>query len=149
MKSSLPLAILHAFLALLFLVFAWFQRNDIDPAVYFRPSSIDATLWFLFYTLIAFLLIFVCFRRLPRWLLILSFCACLVEMVVTGPGLYENLFGEQDFTVTQVSMSAEDPRVELTREFLGAVIALAAVLWLIFINRRVHQAPAPTASSAP
>ncbi len=123
MKCSVRLAILHTFAALLFVVFAWFQRNDIDPTVYFRPSSIDATLWFLFYSLIAFLLVFVCFRRIPRWLLVLSLCACLAEMIITGPGLFENLFGTKEFTVTQVSMSAEDPRVELTREFLGAVIA--------------------------
>jgi len=63
--------------------------------------------------------------------LVLAVAACLVELALTGPGLWENLFGERDFTMTQASMNAEDPRVELTREFFGAVIALAgvAVLW--------------------
>jgi hypothetical protein len=53
-------------------------------------------------------------------------------MATTGPGLIQNLFGDDKFTMTQTSMSAEDPRVELTREFFGAVIALLGVvaLWL-------------------
>jgi hypothetical protein len=57
-------------------------------------------------------------------------------MAVTGPGLYENVFGGKDFTMTQASMSAEDPRVELTREFFGAVIALLGVGILLRRERR-------------
>jgi hypothetical protein len=119
----------------LFATFAWLQRNDIDPAVYDKPSSLDAALWLAFYSLIAVLFVTAIFRRIPKWLLILSMLFCLVEMVITGPGLFENLFGEQDFSMAQVSMSAEDPRVELSREFFGAVIALAAVVFL-FVQQR-------------
>jgi hypothetical protein len=57
-------------------------------------------------------------------------------MVRTGPGLYENFFGEKEFTMTQASMSAKDPRVELSREFFGAVIALGGVGFLAWQNRR-------------
>jgi hypothetical protein len=66
-----------------------------------------------------------------KWLLAVAALACLVELATTAPGLWENLFGARDFTLTQASMSADDPRVELTREFGGALIALAgvAVLW--------------------
>ena len=42
-------------------------------------------------------------------------------------GLWEKLFGERVFTMAQASMSSPDPRVELTREFSGALIGLLAV----------------------
>ncbi|NNE92665.1 MAG: hypothetical protein HKN23_13545 [Verrucomicrobiales bacterium] len=116
---------------ILFLLFAWFQRNDIDPEVYYKPSGIDATLWVVFYILIAAVFGVAFFRPAPTWLLSIAVLACLAEMALSGPGLVDNLFGEKDFTVMQQSMTAEDPRVELSREFFGALIALVAitVLW--------------------
>lgn len=136
MRVSPLLASANLLAAILFAVFAWYQRNDIDPAIYDHPSVIDAALWLLFYLLIAILFVVILFRRLPRWLLIIGALACLIEMGRTGPGLYENIFGEKSFTMTQVSMSAEDPRVELSREFFGALIALAGVGFLFFQERR-------------
>ena len=141
MKSHPLLSLVNIALAILFGLFAWLQRNDIDPAIYYHPSVIDATLWFLFYLLIAALFVVILFRPLPRWILILAALACLIEMVRTGPGLYENLFGEDSFTMTQTSMSAEEPRVELSREFFGAVIALAGVGLLSWQNRRPKVDP--------
>lgn len=120
----------------LFGVFAWMQRNDLDPAVYDHPSAIDAALWLAFYLLVALLFVAVSFRRVPGWLLALAAVACLAEMARTGPGLFENVFGEKEFTMTQASMSASDPRVELSREFFGAVIALAGVGAIAWQNRR-------------
>ena len=136
MRVKTPLAILNFALAAIFVLFAWMQRNDIDPAIYDRPSVIDAALWLAFYLLIGVLFVIVTFRRVPRWLLVIAAIACLIEMVRTGPGLYENLVGEKEFTMTQVSMSAEDPRVELSREFFGAVIALAGVGLIAWENRK-------------
>ena len=136
MRVKTPLAVLNFALAAVFVLFAWMQRNDIDPAIYDRPSVIDAALWLAFYLLIAVLFLIVTFRRVPRWLLLIAAIACLIEMVRTGPGLYENVVGEKEFTMTQVSMSAEDPRVELSREFFGAVIALAGVGLIAWQNRR-------------
>ena len=136
MRLSPPFVALHIALAILFSVFAWFQRNDIDPAIYYHPSVIDAAAWLLFYLFIAVLLIVTLFRPLPRWLLIVAALACLVEMGRSGPGLYANFFGDEAFTMTQVSMSAADPRVELSREFFGALIALAGVGWLALQNRK-------------
>lgn len=136
MRVSPLLASANLLAAILFAVFAWYQHNDIDPAIYDHPSVIDAALWLLFYLLIAILFVVILFRRLPRWLLIIAALACLIEMGRTGPGLYENVFGQKSFTMTQVSMSAEDPRVELSREFFGALIALAGVGFLFFQERR-------------
>tara|TARA_R110000850_G_scaffold73969_5_gene162222 strand:+ start:2159 stop:2593 length:435 start_codon:yes stop_codon:yes gene_type:complete len=133
-------AVFNVLAAFLFAVFAWFQRNDIDPAVYYKPSSLDALIWFLFYLLIAGLFLVTLFRGLPNWLLILSALACLAEMIATGPGLIENFFGDAEFNMTQVSMSASDPRVELSREFFGALIALVGVGYLMLQQRRLKNA---------
>lgn len=137
-RTSPVFTAVHIVCAIIFGAFAWLQRNDIDPAIYYKSSSLDATLWFVFYLLIAVLFVVAIFRPLPRWILIVSILACLVEMVMTGPGLVENLFGEREFTMTQVSMSAEDPRVELSREFFGAVIAFAGVLFLFLRNGKTN-----------
>ena len=123
-------------LAVLFIIFAYFQRNDIDPEIYTNPSSLDAALWLLFYLIIGVAFVVLTFRKLPMWYFVLAVIACFVEMAMSGPGLWSNLFGEDQFTMTQVSMSAEDPRVELTREFFGALIALAAVFFQLWQNKR-------------
>ena len=123
--------VVHVLLAAMFFLFAWLQQNDLDPAIYDKPSALDAALWLAFYAVIGALFVVSLFRRVPGLLLLLAAIACVAEMAATGPGLYENVFGGKDFTMTQASMSSEDPRVELTREFFGALIALAgvAVLW--------------------
>ncbi|MEJ6829846.1 MAG: transmembrane 220 family protein [Akkermansiaceae bacterium] len=128
-------------LAILFVLFAYFQRNDIDPEVYTNPSSLDAALWLLFYLIIGIVFVLVSFRKLPMWYFVLAVIACFAEMAISGPGLWNNLFGEEPFTMTQVSMSAEDPRVELTREFFGAVIALVAVAFQFWQSRRKASIP--------
>lgn len=137
MKFSLPIRIITIISGLLFFVFAWFQRNDIDPAVYHKPSSLDAALWLIFYLVIGVLFLVALWRKIPLWLIIVAVLACLVEMIVTGPGLYQNLFGGESFTMTQTSMTAEDPRVELSREFFGAVIALIGVVWIYLLHRKI------------
>jgi hypothetical protein len=128
--------ILNYALAALFFLFAFFQKNDVDPGIYHNPSSLDAALWLLFYALIGLGFILLNFRRLPLWFFALAILACFIEMALSGPGLWDNLFGERPFSMTQTSMSAADPRVELTREFFGAVIALSAVLFQFWQNKR-------------
>ena len=120
----------------IFALFSWLQWNDLDPAIYDHPSLADAISWGLFYALIAALFIFALFRPLPRWVLIVAASWCLIEMGRTAPGLWENLTGEQPFTITQASMTAQDPRVERSREFFGALIALAGVGVIAWESRR-------------
>ena len=131
MNLPAPLKVVNVLAIALFGFFGWLQYNDVDEAIYFNASATDAILWLAFYVLIAVLFGLVLFRPAPRWLLVIGVIACLIEMGRTGPGIWENLTGDKDFTMMQQSMSAEDPRVELSREFFGAVIALAAValLW--------------------
>ena len=119
-----------ALLALMFAAFAAVQINDTNPAVYHRPSMLDAWSWVIFYGFIAALCAVSIFRRIPRALLIVAAVLCLVEMVRTAPGVYENLFAAESFTMTATSMAAARPEVELTREFFGALITLFAVGYL-------------------
>ena len=143
MNLPLPFRIFNGISVLLFAAFAFFQYNDIDPIVYHRASSLDAALWLGFYALIAILFALSLFQKAaPRWLLLAGALACLVEMGRTGWGLWINLFGEEDFTVVQIKMTAEDPRVELTREFFGALIALVGV-GVLWWERRKFAAPLP------
>lgn len=137
--------ILNFFLAALFFLFAAVQYNDVDPGIYHNPSSLDAALWLAFYALIGIGFILLTFRRLPGWFFPVAIVACLIEMSFSGPGLWQNLFGDAPFTMTQVSMSAEDPRVELTREFFGALAALAAVLFQYWQNSK-KKSLAPVAA---
>lgn len=137
MKFLYP--VINVILAILFFFFAWFQRNDIDPKIYSAPSfnnpTLDSFLWFLFYAAIGLAFLIGIKKRLPLWYFVVAFIACFAEMAASGPGLWENIFGDEPATMAQESMSAEDPRVELTREFFGAVIALAGVIYQFKRNK--------------
>ena len=141
--NSSVMKIANFLLAALFVVFAWFQRNDIDPSIYSDPfldnPALDSALWLLFYLIIAVGFVVISFRKLPKWYFIVAIVACFFEMAMSGPGLWENLFGDKPATMAQHSMSAEDPRVELSREFFGAVIALAGVCFQLWQSRRIKK----------
>lgn len=150
MKLSPYFASGHFIAAVLFGIFAWVQVNDIDPAIYHEPSSFDALLWFSFYLLIAILFVVSVFCKVSVAILIVALTSCVFEMVITGPGLFQNIFGEEDFSMTKVSMTAENPRVELTREFFGALIAFAAVFYLLIRRRTAaKQEPQKSSNTAP
>lgn len=131
MRGSLFQRIFNILGVAIFALFTWFQRNDIDPLTYYKASGLDSTLWFLFYLLITVLFVIALFRKVPSWLLIAAALACVIEMAICVPGVIENFTSDKPFNMTQTSMSADDQRVELSREFFGALIALlaVAVLW--------------------
>ena len=127
--------------AAIFAVFSALQWNDLDPAIYDHPSILDAATWGIFYAFVAILFVLVLWRRLPHWLLILAVVFCLIELGRTAPGLWENITGDETFNITQASMSADDPRVELSREFFGALIALFGVAIIALENTRWTRSP--------
>ena len=129
-----PYKIFNLVAAVIFAVFSYLQWNDLDPAIYDNPSIADAATWAIFYALIAILFISVLLRRLPRWVLVLAAVCCLIQMGRTAPGLWDNMTGNDAFNMTQASMSADDPRVEKSREFFGALIALLGVGVIVFQN---------------
>ncbi len=127
----------NALALVVFVAFAGVQANDLDPEVYHKPSVIDAWLWFVFYGFVAFLFLLALARRewLRCGLLVVAVVACGVQMARTAPGVYRNVTGGH-FTMGQEGMSAASPEVELSREFFGAVIALAGVGFLGWQRRR-------------
>ena len=139
--SDMPviLKVFNLVAAVMFAIFSMLQWNDLDPAVYADPSSWDAVAWTVFYAFVAVLFILVSVRRLPRWVLLLGLVLCVIQMGRTAPGLWENLSGDRPFTMTQAGMSADDPRVELSREFFGALIALVGVGIVAFENARAAR----------
>jgi len=127
MKLPLSMRIVNIVGCLMFAVFAWVQHNDHDPGVYHEASGFDAWMWLMFHASIAVLLGLGLFRPISVWLLVLVGAACCLELARTAPGMWENVFGGREFVLTQAGMSAADPRVELSREFLGALIASSVV----------------------
>ena len=142
--NSTQMKIANYLLATLFAFFAWVQRNDIDPSIYSDPfmdnPALDSALWLIFYLIIAVGFVVVSFRKLPKRYFAIAIVACFFEMAMSGPGLWENIFGEKPATMAQNSMSAADPRVELSREFFGALIALAAVFFQLWQSRQLKNA---------
>ena len=65
--------------------------------------------------------------------------SCAAQAAGRERGLWENIFGKQSFTMTGKSMSGTDPRVELSREFFGAVIALTGVTFQWWQNRKLRD----------
>ncbi len=124
------LAALTVAFGIMFAVFSSLQFNDTNPEIYDRPSVLDAWSWAFFYGFIAVLCLASIFRSVPRVLLGVAAAFCLFEMATTVPGLHENLFEAEKFTMAGTSMTAARPEVELTREFFGALIALVGVSFL-------------------
>lgn len=125
--------------AAIFAVFSSLQWNDLDPAIYDNPSIVDAIGWGVFYGFVAVLFVLVVLRRLPRWILVIAVVFCLIQLGRTAPGLWENLIGDEAFDMTQAGMAADDPRIELSREFFGALIALVGVGIIAFENARLAR----------
>ena len=130
---------LTAVLGLVFALFAGFQINDANPEVYHRPSAIDAWSWVTFYGLVALCCLVSIFLRVPRVLLGLAAAFCVFEMVRTAPGLYDNLFQADTFTMAGASMAPSRSEIELSREFFGALIGLAAVAFIWWQATRARR----------
>lgn len=106
-------------LFVLFFVFAVLQLNDPDPF-----------LWVFIYMLTAFLAIVSNYRTLPKVLLWVVLGALLIYSIFYVPALIDwlqienknEIFGE---------MVYDKPYLEGTREFLGLLLAAAAIFYLI------------------
>jgi hypothetical protein len=110
-------------------LFAYLQFNDFDPDVYVDASRVDAWEWAGFYALISLLFLLAVFGKHSRIALAIGALCCLIQMARTVPGVIENLRGD-DFVLTQEQMSPGNTKVELSREFGGALISLAGLAFL-------------------
>ena len=113
------------------------DKTGNEHSTYYKPSVLDAALWAGFYAFVAVLFaLSLSGRIIPRWVLLAGALACFVQMGRTDWGLWDNLFGEKEFTMMGTSMTSADPRVELSREFFGALIALLGVVVLWWQGRK-------------
>ena len=107
-------------LGIVFLSLAVLQLNDPDPM-----------LWIFIYGVVAFLFIVGAFQRLSRELLI----ACVIGLISYSlfylPGLFEWVNEGQSHELVE-SMKAEKSYIEESREFLGLLIAVAGLIFLLF-----------------
>lgn len=109
--------------SLLFLVFALVQLNDADP-----------WLWVSWYVFLALLSVFAAWGRFYRLWVIAGLVLCVLGVARLAPDFMQWM---QDGMPTIVaSMKAENPYIELVREFLGLLISGAALLVLFFKGRR-------------
>lgn len=119
--------VVNIFLALVFILFAIVQLNDSDPAI-----------WFSIYLLTAVLCAASIFRRIPLTLLygfgllILFYAAMHLEFAMEWM-LSEDkseIFGE---------MQEDKYYLEGTREFLGLLIVILALIYLVYQNKELKK----------
>jgi hypothetical protein len=152
-RPSILRTILNALGTVAFAFFAWLQREDDNPDIYVDPSRVDISLWMAFYGMVACLFAAATIRRRPPgWCFLLVALLGIYHLSGTLPGLLENLRGGLD--IAQHSMSPERAEVELSREFFGTLIALAATILIRrqFTNRQpCRETPAgdPTDPNSP
>ncbi len=114
---------LNLFLAVIFVLFALVQLNDPDPLV-----------WFSIYILVAIGLIASVFVRLPIWALYIA-VALLVLFAAFHASYFMRWLTSDNHSELFGEMKKDKYYLEGTREFLGLLIALAAVVHLAIQNR--------------
>jgi hypothetical protein len=102
--------------ALTLIGFAGLQFNDPDPVI-----------WVSFYVLCALIPLLLVFNFYYSPLFLLAVAACLLCLVIAGPGAFEYYrhMGQEPLMQT---MNPDKPYIEEAREFLGALIALGLVI---------------------
>jgi len=121
--------ILHAIMALLFLVTAVLQWNDPDPLY-----------WVVAYGVVAAVAGAACLGR--AWVTAARVAAglCLAGLLMAAPGAGDFVAANDYGAITQ-GMSAEKPYIEPAREFGGLLLALAYLVFFEIIHRRGKSAP--------
>ena len=134
--SKIIVTVVNFFGILLFVFFAYLQHDDNNSEIYANPKLLDVWMWIAFYGLVALLFGLTIWWRVPRLLCLVAFCFCAYKLSITAPGFVTNLTSGH-FTLTKAGMSPDRSEVELTREFFGALIALAGVSFLWWQRNKV------------
>ncbi|MEM7395939.1 MAG: hypothetical protein AAF492_26700, partial [Verrucomicrobiota bacterium] len=74
-----------------FALFAWLQRNDVNPDMYVSASLYETWGWVALYALTAISFGLALSKRFVWTVLIAGILFCLVQMALTGPGVLDNL----------------------------------------------------------
>jgi hypothetical protein len=114
--------------ALAFALFAAWQYNDPDPWA-----------WAAMYGFVAVLGGYALFRTPHPWVLLAGMLVCLLWGASLLPEFIRWL--RMGAPSIAVSMKAQTPYIEFTREFLGLLICLAALVW------QYRQVPAAKAGN--
>jgi hypothetical protein len=120
--------ILNFLLALMFLVFAFLQVNDPDPAI-----------WILIYGAMSVVCVMAIFEYYNRKLLIALAMLYSVYCYFLWPGVSEWLQHE-DKSVLFNEMNVDYPFIEESREFLGLIISIVVVLFYLIRSYRSKSA---------
>ena len=122
--------IFHIVLSVLFVLFAVVQVNDPDPWA-----------WVTMYAFVAGNFAFAAFQKFNRYAIWGGMLVCVVWFFTLIPDFIDWVnMGMPSITS---SMKAEEPHIELTREFLGLLICLIALGYLHFRMRKAAQAENP------
>lgn len=100
----------HLVIALLFLLFAFWQLNDEDWPI-----------WVAMYGTVALVAGWTAFTTPPRWLVYAGLAASLIWMFTLLPDLI--VWIQEGMPTIAGQMKAESPHIELTREFFGLMIS--------------------------
>ena len=101
---------------ILFVLFAYYQRNDPDPMV-----------WILIYGASALIAVLVYMNKIRRPVLWVAFIALIAGALMLWPSSYEGLFLREDGSYT--------PAIEEARESLGLLIASISMAWHLFVSK--------------
>lgn len=116
-------------LALMFLVFAFLQVNDPDPAI-----------WILMYGAMSVVCVIAIFESYNRKLLVALMMLFSVYCYFLWPGVSEWLQQEDRSVLFDDVMKMDHSYIEKSREFLGLVISIVVVLFYIIRSYRSKQA---------
>jgi FtsH-binding integral membrane protein len=111
------------FLAAVFAAFAALNLNDPDPE-----------LWVTVYAVVAGVFLLAAFGRTDRRVSGLVALLLAVWMATMAQGMLE--WARMGFPTITGSMKAEEPHIEVVREFLGLLIAVLALSGLALTTRR-------------
>lgn len=109
--------------AILFAAFAYLNLNDPDPAP-----------WVAAYGATSGLFAFAAFGRADRRIIGALVAALFIWMSTMITGMLD--WARMGFPTITGSMKADSPHVEVVREFLGLLIAVAALSWLFIRTPR-------------
>jgi len=116
--------IVNVIMALLFFLFAKLQLNDPDPIV-----------WFSIYAVVGIMFVYSIFKVLPNWILYLTLAGTLGFTMYHLPYFLEWIKAENKLELFG-EMQSEKYYIEGTREFMGLLIVLSALLYLMIQNRK-------------
>lgn len=117
--------VINFLLALMFLVFAFLQVNDPDPA-----------LWILIYGAMSVVCMMAIFESYNRKLLVALIMLFGVYCYFLWPGISEWLRQEDKSVLFDDVMKMEHLYIEESREFLGLIMSMVVVLFYIIRSYR-------------